>query len=332
MKKTLTTLLQYVVFLGFGIAIIYYMSGKLTPAEKQEMLDALVGVRYWLLIPTLVAGSFSHYFRAMRWKLLLEPLHIRPATINVTLSVLIGYLANLVIPRAGEVAKCTVLARYEKVPADRMVGTIVAERAFDLACLVLVTVIAFTAQADIIGDYAHDLFSKMSTKTNVLMIALAGIVAVVLLLAAIYQRVKHSKVGRFIKGLGDGVRSILHLKKRGAFLLYTVLIWSMYLVQIWLGFKAMAATDELGFLAGLVVLVFGSIGMITTQGGIGAYTYLVAKILLFYGISEAAGQAYGWMSWLVQTFIILILGITALIALPIYNRRKSHGQNTVDTA
>jgi hypothetical protein len=97
----------------------------------------------------------------------------------------------------------------------------------------------------------------------------------------------------------------------------------MYLLLVVLGFLALPATDHLGILAALVVLVFGSLGMITTQGGIGAYTYLVAKILLFYDISEAEGQAFGWVSWLAQTLIVLVLGTAALIILPIYNRDRS---------
>ena len=124
----------------------------------------------------------------------------------------------------------------------------------------------------------------------------------------IYRNTKESKIGRFIKGMGEGVRSILQMKKRGSFILYTVLIWLMYWAQVQIGFWSMEATDGLGGLAALVVLVFGSLGMITTQGGIGAYTFLVADILLFYGIAEAPGQAFGWVSWAVQAGIVIVLG------------------------
>jgi uncharacterized protein (TIRG00374 family) len=138
-KKTLLTILQYVVFLGLGIAIIFYMMGQLSEQDKAEMLAAIKGVRLWMMIPIVIVGFLSHWFRALRWKLILEPLDIKPTTINTFFSVMIGYIANLALPRAGEVAKCTVLARYEKVPADKMIGTIVAERAFDVLCLGLIT-------------------------------------------------------------------------------------------------------------------------------------------------------------------------------------------------
>ena len=102
------------------------MMGQLSEQDKAEMMAAIKGVRLWMMVPIVIVGFLSHWFRALRWKLILEPLDIKPTTINTFFSVMIGYIANLALPRAGEVAKCTVLARYEKVPADKMIGTIVA--------------------------------------------------------------------------------------------------------------------------------------------------------------------------------------------------------------
>lgn len=337
-KKVLLTILQYVIFLGLGIAIIFYMSSQLSEEDKESMMAAIKGVRIWLLIPIFIVGFLSHYFRALRWRLLLEEVDVHSSVTNTTFAVMIGYIANLVLPRAGEVAKCTVLARYEKVPADKMIGTIVAERAFDVVCLGLVTLIAFITQADIIGDYATGLFGAMSGNAKgvfssmgfqiFLVLALIGIITFILLL----KRIKHTKVGKFIAGLGDGVKSIFKLKKRGQFLLYTVLIWGAYWFLVWMGFWSMSQLEHLPGLAALVVLIFGSIGMITTQGGIGAYPYLVGKILVFYGIAEVHGLAFGWVSWTVQTGVVVVFGVLSLILLPIYNNRKqNHAQTRLDT-
>lgn len=327
-KKILVTALQYVIFLGLGIAIIMYMSGQLTAQDKASMMDAIKGVRIWLIVPIFIAGFLSHYFRALRWKLLLEEVDVRPSTANTMFSVMIGYIANLALPRAGEVAKCTVLARYEKVPADKMIGTIVAERAFDVLCLVIITVVAFVTQARYIGDYAEGLFGKMTGNAQgvfasiyfqvFLIVGFAGLIAFFLLL----KRIKTTKVGKFIKGLGDGVRSIFKLKKAGMFLLYTAAIWGMYWFLVLMGFWSMSQLDGLSGLCALVVLVFGSIGMIATQGGIGAYPYLVGQILMFYNIENVYGLAFGWVSWTVQTGVVIVLGLASLILLPIYNNRR----------
>jgi glycosyltransferase 2 family protein len=329
-KKTFITILQYVTFLGLGIAIVFYMFSKLSDQEKQEMLLAIKSVRTAYLLPILLIGFLSHWFRALRWKLMLEPLHIRPSTTNTTFAVLIGYLANLVLPRAGEVAKCTVLARYEKVPADKMIGTIVAERIFDLICLLGITIFAFTAEADVIGKFAEEKIGRVSEKTHIFVILIIAGVLGLVTLALVYKRYKETRAGRFIRGLGAGLQSIIKMKKRWQFLVYTVLIWTMYLALLIMGFKAMPATEHLSIMSGLVVLVFGSVGMITTQGGIGAYTYMVAETLRFYNLDEAHGQAFGWLSWGVQTGIVLILGVVSLILLPIFNRKPHNAQAGLD--
>jgi uncharacterized protein (TIRG00374 family) len=330
--KALKIVLQYVIFLGLGIAIVYYMFHSMKPEDKDAMFTSMKETRIWIIIPVLISGFLSHWFRALRWKLMLKPLNIQPTTTNTTLAILIGYLVNLLVPRMGEVAKCTVLAKYEHVPADKMIGTVVAERAFDVLVLGIITLAAFGLQADIIGDFVNNkILSAFAAKTTLLVTAITGFIFMILLLIYVANKYKHSKVGRFLKGLSDGVKSIWLLQNRWQFIMYTILIWGMYYLQVLMGFWSLPSTDHLGLLAGLVVLVFGSVGMIATPGGLGAYPALVALILLSYGLSEADGQALGWVSWVAQAAILLVLGIAALIILPIYNRKKHHAQVRVDT-
>lgn len=326
-KKTLITILQYIVFLGLGIGIIYWMFSKMKPEEITTMVNSIKQTRLWFLVPIFIVGLLSHLFRALRWKLMLEPMGIKPTTANTFFAVMIGYLTNLALPRAGEVAKCTVLARYEKVPADKMIGTIVAERAFDVVCLALIIFLAFILEAEVIGkmlsDAANGAAGKTSMIVSLIVIALGGLG----LLVFIYVRFKDSKIGKFIKGLAQGVLSILQLKKRGLFILYTMLIWGMYWFQVVLGFWSLPPTEHLSLSVGLVVLIAGSIGMIATQGGIGAYPLAVAQALSVYGVdAKTHGLAFGWVSWLVQVGIVLVLGIISLILLPVFNRTEHNAQ------
>ncbi|MBS1690445.1 MAG: flippase-like domain-containing protein, partial [Bacteroidetes bacterium] len=201
MKKTLLTILQYVIFLGLGIYIIFHLLHQLDAKQRENLVNAIKSVHLWLLAPIFVIGFLSHLFRALRWKLLLEPLNIHPSSVNVTFSVLIGYIANLVLPRAGEVAKCTVLGRYEKMPAHKMVGTIVAERAFDVFCLIIITVVAFLLQAHIIGSYAaelgHRFFENIVKNRVVLTIVLAVVIVLMVILIMMYRRHRETKFGHF---------------------------------------------------------------------------------------------------------------------------------------
>jgi uncharacterized protein (TIRG00374 family) len=335
MKKTLLTILKYIFFLGLGVGIIYLMLHQQKPKERQEMVNAIKSVNLWMFVPIFFIGFLSHYFRALRWKLLLEPLQIHPSTINITFAVLIGYLANLVVPRGGEVAKCTILAKYEKMPAHKMVGTIVAERAFDIICLVIITVLTFLLQASIIGSFAKEKWDLLVAKLIASKIVLGIIVLVIAILVIttiiLYRRHRETQVGHFLRGISHGFISIIHMKKRWQFIGYTFLVWLMYTLQIYLAFLSMPATHDLSLLAALAVLIFGSVGMIVTPGGLGAYTILVAQILHSYAVNDNAASAFGFVAWAGQTGIIIVLGIASLLFIHPYNKKKN-AQTAMDRA
>ena len=333
MKKTVFTILQYLIFFGLGGLLIWWQYHQLQPGDKDQIFTAFdqVKERLWLLIPVLIIGFLSHYFRALRWKLLLEPLDLKPTTINITFAVMIGYLTNLLLPRMGEVARCSILAKYENEPVDKIIGTIVAERSFDVVCLILVSLLAFLLQMDVVNGFASELMTKFAINGNSIFIGLSIFVLTIAGLYFLYKKNKQSKIGKFIGGIGYGVLSIRWMKKKWHFLGYTILIWVSYLSLIYIGFKSMDATMGLGWLVALSVLVFGSVGIIATPGGIGAYPIIVQKLLVtVYGVNKNFALAFGWVSWMAQTAIIIVLGLISLILLPLYNI-KPHGQNTVDS-
>ena len=337
MKKTLLTVLQYVVFLGLGIWIVYHMLHELSDKQTTELVNAIKGViqnNAWYLIPIFIAGVLSHFFRALRWRYLLETVDMKPSILNTTFAVLIGYITNLALPRAGEVAKCTVLAKYEKMPAHKMIGTIVAERAFDIFCLIVIAIAAFLLQAHTISEYVSgemkQLSGRIESHEHILLIILVSFIALIIVAVFVYRKHRETKVGRFMKEMAHGILSIIHMKKRWEFIGYTILIWFMYLMQLYIGLKILPDTHHLSMLAALVVLVYGSVGMIITPGGIGMYTLMVAQILAVYNIADVPALAFGWIAWSVQTVIIIIIGVISLILIHPYNRKRD-AQAAMDT-
>jgi hypothetical protein len=263
---------------------------------------------------------------------MLDPVGIHPTTANTVFAVLVGYLVNLIPPRAGEVAKCTILARYEKMPADKMIGTIVAERSFDVICLLLVIGTAILWQGDALSDYLTGELRGRTPSTRTLMIWAAAVALLVGLLIVIYKKNKASRVGRFIGGLAAGFTSIFHLRRKGLFLVYTCLIWGLYIAQVIFGFIAMPATAHLGGGEALMTLIFGSVAIIAAPGGIGLYPFLVGKLLHYgYGLTVPAANAFGWVSWVALTVATLISGVASLLLLPLYNPKPHDSQAPVDT-
>ena len=158
MKKPVITILQYLFFLGLGILFVWLSVRQIKESDWVQIKTSIQKARLWLIIPVCLTLLLSHFSRAIRWKILMEPLGYKPSTFNTFAAVMIGYLVNAAVPRLGEVVKCTLLSRYEKVRADKLVGTIVMERAVDMVCLAVVFVAALIFQGHVIGDFVSSLF------------------------------------------------------------------------------------------------------------------------------------------------------------------------------
>ncbi|SFW30938.1 lysylphosphatidylglycerol synthase transmembrane domain-containing protein [Chitinophaga sancti] len=329
MPKSLRTIINFSIFLAIGLGLIWLVTHNLTAQEKEDIISSFRRANYWLIIPVIFVGIASHWYRAVRWKLLMEPLGYHPSTLNTFFAVMVGYLANLAIPRLGEVTRCGLVARYENIPAEKLVGTMIAERAVDMLVLMLLMLITVVLQLDIVGIFfTRNIWEPLQAKAggNRTWI-LAGILIVLVVLAYIaFRLIARSKIGDKVKaifrGVWEGVLSIGKMQKKGWFIFYSLFIWVLYFTMMYLGFLCMDETRSLGIGAALSVLCFGSIGMIATQGGIGAYQILVQQTLILYGIHATTGYAFGWIVWLAQTLMVIVIGFASLVALPVYNKGK----------
>lgn len=332
MKKKIFSIVKYLLFLGLGIFLVWWSIGKISEKDWLEIRAAITNVNYLLIVPVVGILLLSHLSRALRWKILMQPMGYYPSAFNTYLSVLVGYLANLALPRLGEVLKCTLLSRYEKIPADKLVGTIVAERAFDLICLSLVFCITIFSQLDIIGSFAGDVLGNIfrgksgGFNPTGTIIVVTIIIAAILLIRFLFRRFSHfifiKKINTILKGIWQGVISVRDVKQKGWFFFHTGFIWVCYLLSIRIGFYAMEQTSVYGIKESLSVLSMGSVGMIATQGGIGAYPLLVQETMVLYGLTENLGKAFGWLLWLVQFLMVVVFGFLSLGILPVINRNK----------
>ncbi len=324
MNKRLLSILQYVLFLGGGIFLVWWQLRDMDEEKRKHFYDALNNANYWLIFPIICMALLSHLSRSMRWKLLMEPLGYDPALKNLFAATMVGYLANSAIPRLGEILKCGIVAKYEKLKVDKLVGTIVLERTFDLICFMIFIAFTVLIQLDLVGNYFRTELNKISWLKAVVLVG--AIVFVIALLRFLLKEFPHNKViiriNTFIKGIGEGFKTIKKLKKVKLFIAHTIFIWSMYLLQIYLGFRAMEGTSGLSISAACSVLTLATLAMIATPGGIGVFPIFVMETLTLYGISGGLGQAFGWLIWGVSTSILIITGFICLIILPYINRKK----------
>jgi len=340
MKKKLFTILQYVVFLGLGIFLAWWSLKDLNSEEKDQIKIALSHARYWLIIPVFAILFISHLVRAVRWKLLINSLGYQPRTDNAFFAVMIGYLTNLAIPRLGEILKCTMLARYEKIPADKLIGTIILERIIDALCLLIVFAITLAIQPGIYTDLINAFFHhspQQAPSKKIPGFLIGGIVIAIIVIGLLLWMVIRKKTisdvvalfKRIGKSVWQGISAIQHLKRRGLFLFYTLLLWCGYFLSTYVGLFALQETQHYGAKESFSVLSAGSIGVIIpTPGGIGVYALLIQKTMELYGLDAGIALAFGWILWLVQTFAILIGGIFSFVAIPYVNKSKIASEAT----
>ena len=339
MKKQLLIAWQYLFFAALAAFFVWLSLKDMDRQKWAQLGDALDRANYWLLIPVLGILLASHWLRALRWRQLIQPMGYNPSRANCFLGVMIGYFVNLGAPRLGEVLKCTVLARYEKVPADKLVGTIVAERAFDVVCLLVVFGLTFLLQFNVIHSLTAGkidvFFHNAQGKTSYLKIGLLIAAVVICFFAGrwLLKRYDHigivRKASAIIVNIWHGLTSVKNLKNKPLFFVYTVGIWSLYLLSTWFGFFAIRETSHLGLADALSVLAMGSVGMIVSPGGIGAYPLLIQETVSFYGVpSMPYGQALGWLLWFGQFLSFVLFGTVSFILLPRINK-KPHYQVVV---
>jgi uncharacterized protein (TIRG00374 family) len=338
MKKKILNILKYLLFLGLGVFLVWWSLHQIPSEKWKDFRHSFSTAKYWLLVPVFFILSISHFLRALRWKMLMLPMGYNPSLINTFFAVMIGYLANLAVPRLGEVLKCTILSKYENVPADKLVGTIVAERAFDLICLIIVFLLAFAYQFDVIGHYGISLLKKLFTGKSgslnftKLIVFIAVVAAVVLIIKILFKRfsdIRLIKAAKNItKGVWLGIISVKDLKQKWPFIFASLGIWAMYILGTWVGFSGTAGTAGLPLEVAISALAFGSLGMIITPGGIGTYAVFIAKVLERNGIPFYIGFANGTLQWFAQFLIVIFVGFISLGLLPWYNKKVKKHEKT----
>ena len=137
------------------------------------------------------------------------------------------------------------------------------------------------------------------------------------------------RLRELLRGVGEGLASVVTMRRRGLFLLFTLLVWGCYLVQMRLSFFALQATSSLTWIDGVFLLVMCSLAVIVpVQGGIGAYHWVITQSLLLYGISNEDGFVFATVSHSAASLLIIGLGFVALLCVAlIRNRVTDTGQH-----
>jgi glycosyltransferase 2 family protein len=300
---------------------------------SQESYDyfkkALHKANYFWIILALFLSFFAYLSRAYRWKYMLESLGYKTSFWNRYHAMMIGYLVNLTIPRAGEVTRAGMLYRSDEVPFSKSFGTIIAERAIDLIMLLLVSLLTFSlaySDFETIFFQIKTQFNDSSNSENgqllkLIIFLLGGIGSLTILYLFLFNKKIKIKILNFVKGILSGLFSIFNTKKAFHFVAHTLFIWIMYILYFGIAFLSLEETSNFPIEGIFMGFIAGALGISFTNGGIGTFPLLVALVVVFYLGDEnpnalAIGNALGMLIWVSQTIFLIILGLISLILLP----------------
>ena len=340
MHPTLKKIAQLILFLGLGIFFVWFSVKDLKPEDIEIIKSSTTGILNYksmlFIFISIVCGTLAHYFRALRNILLIDPLGYRTRKTTAFYSVMTCYLANLAIPRLGEVLRCTFLQRYDQIPFQKSFGTVVVERAFDFLIFVLLMILIIFINNGLLSELVVDkqnnitlgvwINEKWTALWAMKYFVLGFLTGLIVALILIYKKKKRGelqtrkkqskiigKIKNIVVGLWQGLISIKDIKHPYLFIFHTVAIWVFYYLGVYFCMFAFDFLQGLGFMPPFIVLVVGAIGFMVAQGGLGAYPLIVAGILVLYGVDYAQGLAAGWIGWGAQTVMILVVGFTTLI-------------------
>ncbi len=321
MSKSLKKVLRVAIPFSLGIALILFIYYNTSPADRKTIVDNIANANPLWVSLSIGIGILSHLSRAIRWNYLLEPLGYSPKISNGFFIVMVAYLANLGVPRSGEFLRATALTSYEKVPFEKGFGTIVTERVVDLIMLLLIIIAALILQTTFIMGYLKEYGVNLAFSILALVVGILGLI----LLLRFTRRAKSGfllKLKVFFDGMLQGVASILKMKKALPFVLHTLFIWGCYIGMFWVIKFAIVETQSMGLPELLVAFVAGAFAMMAFPGGLGGYPVFVGAALSLYGISSNSGDAFGWIMWISQTLMVLLLGTISFLLLPLLNKNR----------
>lgn len=350
MTESIKKAFRAALFFGVGFIVFYLVYVRQNKAYQEEcqlkgiaaencsLLDKVVSdmqsADYSWIGVVMILFLLSNVFRTLRWKMMLKSMGYYPSSTNLFGTIMINYLVNLGIPRSGEIVRAGLIANYEDIPLEKVLGTIFTDRIFDVICLFFVLVLTVLLGGNDVYRYLQEnvnLSEKLTIFTNH-GLTWTGVLGVFLYFAywifthrrRLLQTSMGQRIWYRVSGFLNGVSSVKNVSSPSLFVFYTLMIWVCFYLMMYLSFFSFLPTSNLGPVEGLVVFAFGSLGILfPSPGGMGSYHMLVAEGLSMYGLSGADGFSFANIVFFsISVGINVVLGLIFLVLLPIINQDK----------
>jgi len=324
LRKSIIQILKFLAFLIVGIILLWLAFRNI---DFKSLAKNLKEANYYWLILSVFFSFVAFICRARRWQLLIHPLEYHPSFWHTFHAMMIGYMANLALPRIGEITRCVTLGKKEKIPVDKLVGTVIIERTIDFFSIVLLLVIIVFTSGAIINEFLKEsIFIPFKEKVLSLWYFSWILWALLVLLAiiALYLMIRYkknlrkirvfSKIFDIVKGVISGLKTIVNLERKWEFVFHTFIIWISYALMTWVVVFSLKSTSNISFWNSLIILVIGGLAMsVPVQSGFGAFHYAVSRALVvMHGVSLEDGLTYALLTHESQIIFEIIIGIFSI--------------------
>ena len=329
MNQKLKSLIQYSVITLIGVFFLFFV---FKGTDWNDLMDKFSKTNYWWISAGMLVSIFSHFLRSYRATMFYDALNYKVPVKNSFYAVMIGYMMNYIIPRAGEVSRCAALVKTDDIPLNKSLGTVVTERIFDMIILLLIIAIVFVSQFAMLTDFIQKTFgasqadSASGSTLKYIVIGLVLLFGVVVF--AVRKKIAahplYAKIINLLKGFVEGLMSIKQIKKPLLFIFLSFAIWFCYILMMYFCLFATKATEHLSFIDCLTVFAIGSLGMIIPAPGAGAGTYhfAIMSSLLLFGVPKEDGIAYATIVHGIQMILLLLIGaICSLMVLAMHKKK-----------
>ena len=317
-------IIKYIVFISVSSVLMYF---AFKDQNLSEIISKLKNIEYSWLLLSMGFGAIAIISRGVRWIYLIKALGYNSSIKNSVNSVAVGYLTNILIPRAGEISRCTSLQQVEKIPFNKLFGTIILERVIDFAILISLILVSFLYKYQEINSFFREILgsSNESLLSNPILVFLIIFSLILYLLRNQIKKLKYyEKIKSLISGVKEGFISLKNLDHKTPFIMHTILIWLMYLLMTYVCFFAIVETENLNIFDGVYILVIGGLGMVVpSQGGIGSYHLAVKIGLVGIGIAAQPALLFAFAVHTAQTLMTIIFGIISSLLLLSHNKSKN---------
>lgn len=331
--KKLLNILKYLLFLAIGVAVFYYIYKEV---DIETLKTQVSNINWWWIVLSLIVGMLSHTCRAMRWNMLINTAGYQTNLFRTLCAVMSMYFTNLIIPRGGEIVRCTALSRTDNIPFARLLGTVVVERTVDILLMIVIAAILIVFQIDFLRGFfetpGHEgMLDKISFLFSPWFWIICGIVGIALIWALWHFRQKFAQI-KFIQPIigiltkfWEGIITITKLDHPWVFIFQSLFIYFAYFMMMLLTFYCFAPTHEMTFGAGLTTFIMGGLAMLApVQGGIGPWHFMVYETLALYGVALEDGKIFALISHTTTNGFSLIVGAMCLVYLTIRGRKNKN--------